>query len=164
MKIAIKLILGIVAIITMQSCASIVSKTKYNIPINTYPQGATITVTNKKGKEIYTGKTPSTVTVKSGAGYFTKAWYEVKLEMDGYDAQIIPIEFDLNAWYFGNIILGGYIGMLIVDPVTGAMWKIKTGSINAILNKKVVATEPTLQIIDIVSVPDSMKDKLEKIR
>ena len=31
----------------------------------------------------------------------------------------------LNAWYWGNILFGGLIGWLIVDPATGAMWKLK---------------------------------------
>jgi hypothetical protein len=30
----------------------------------------------------------------------------------------------LNKWYFGNILLGGVIGMLVVDPLTGAMYSL----------------------------------------
>ena len=30
----------------------------------------------------------------------------------------------LNGWYFGNILIGGLVGMLIVDPLTGAMYRM----------------------------------------
>lgn len=31
----------------------------------------------------------------------------------------------LSGWYFGNLVFGGLIGMLIVDPLTGAMYNLK---------------------------------------
>ncbi len=34
------------------------------------------------------------------------------------------LEATLDGWYIGNIIFGGLIGFLIVDPLTGAMWKL----------------------------------------
>lgn len=30
----------------------------------------------------------------------------------------------MDGWYVGNIIFGGLIGLLLVDPITGAMWKL----------------------------------------
>jgi hypothetical protein len=30
----------------------------------------------------------------------------------------------MDGWYIGNILFGGVIGFLIVDPATGAMWKL----------------------------------------
>ena len=30
----------------------------------------------------------------------------------------------LNGWYIGNVVFGGLIGLLIVDPETGAMWRL----------------------------------------
>lgn len=29
-----------------------------------------------------------------------------------------------SGWYVGNVVFGGLIGLLIVDPATGAMWGI----------------------------------------
>ena len=34
------------------------------------------------------------------------------------------LESEVDSWYFGNILFGGLIGMLIIDPATGAMWKL----------------------------------------
>ncbi len=41
----------------------------------------------------------------------------------------IILEAGVNGWYFGNIIFGVLLGILIVDPATGAMWKIHQDSI-----------------------------------
>lgn len=30
----------------------------------------------------------------------------------------------MNGWYIGNLLFGGIIGLLIVDPATGAMWTL----------------------------------------
>jgi hypothetical protein len=46
----------------------------------------------------------------------------------------------IDGWYFANLFLGGWIGMLLVDPLTGAMWKIPPGS--QVIN---VSPEPPLR-------------------
>ncbi|MFG0400611.1 hypothetical protein ACF8D8_17535, partial [Pseudomonas sp. zjy_11] len=43
---------------------------------------------------------------------------------DGYPDKTIELDSSLSGWYWGNILLGGLIGMLIVDPLTGAMYKL----------------------------------------
>jgi hypothetical protein len=52
---------------------------------------------------------------------------------NGYDTKTVPVEFKLDGWYFGNILLGGLIGMLIIDPATGAMYKLETEFLNETL-------------------------------
>ena len=31
----------------------------------------------------------------------------------------------MDGWYIGNIVFGGLIGWLVVDPASGAMWKLQ---------------------------------------
>ena len=157
-------LLAIVFPTLLSSCASIFGKSSYPVSINSNPSGATVSITDKKGKEVYKGVSPATVTLKSGAGYFGKAEYQVKISSTGFAEQIIPVNYKLNGWYFGNLLLGGVIGMLIVDPVTGAMWKLDTPPINVTLGKSTAAIEtPTLKILDIASIPQNLRDKLVKI-
>ncbi|MBX6360157.1 MAG: PEGA domain-containing protein [Acidobacterium ailaaui] len=157
--------LAIIAPMSFSGCATIFGKSSYPVSINSNPSGATVSITDKKGKEVYKGQTPATVTLKSGAGYFSRAEYQVRISKTGYEEQIIPVNFKLNAWYFGNILIGGFLGMLIIDPVTGAMWKLETPPINVTLNKSTASTEtPTLNIIDIASVPQYMKQYLVRIK
>lgn len=146
-------------IAVMTGCASIVSKTNYQLHINSDPKGADIRVTDRRGREVFTGKTPKTITVKSGAGYFTPAKYEVRLKMAGYGEKVIHVTFTINGWYFGNIFLGGALGMLVVDPATGAMWKIKDPVVDESLTP-LPATGGTLKIISISEADEKLKNKL----
>ena len=123
------------SVFLFSSCASIVSKSTYPLSINSSPSNAKVSITDKKGKEIYLGNTPATVKLKAGAGFFSKAEYQVKFSSPGYDDKIVPITFKLDGWYFGNLLLGGVLGMLIIDPATGAMWKIETEFLNETLSK-----------------------------
>jgi hypothetical protein len=163
MKILTKTI-SIIAIITIfSSCASIVSKTSWPLTVRTDPTGARVEITDIHGFIVYSGNTPATMSLKSGGGFFTKQSYKVKFTMDGYDARIIPIECSLNGWYIGNIVFGGLIGLLIVDPATGAMYKLDREYINETLTKTNSSSEQSLRIIDIKDLPESMKEHLDYI-
>ena len=151
--------------ILFSSCATIFGKSIYPVSINTNPTGATVSITDKKNREIYNGTTPATVTLKSSAGYFSKAEYQVKLSLPGYNEKTIPVVCSLNGWYFGNILIGGLIGMLIVDPATGAMWKLDAPPINATLyNTTSALSKPTLNIMDIKDVPENLRLSLVKLK
>lgn len=148
----------------LSGCATLLSKSSYPVSIKSDPPGATVSITDKKNKEIFKGQTPATVKLKPGAGYFSRAAYQVKLNSTGYAEQIIPVNFKLNGWYFGNLLIGGVLGMLIIDPATGAMWTLDTPPISVTLNKSTVSTTPTLKVIDIASIPQNMKEHLVRIK
>lgn len=143
------------------SCASIVSKNKYPLSINSIPSEAKIVITNKKGVEIFSGQTPATVTLKSGSGFFGKASYQVKFEKEGYDSKTVPVEFKLDGWYFGNILIGGLLGMLIIDPATGAMYKLKTEYIQeTLLKSDGLSGKTEFKMISIDEIPNEWKNQL----
>lgn len=86
--------------------------------------------------------------------------------MAGYDEKVITLNSRLNGWYFGNLFIGGLVGMLIVDPASGAMYKIDQKDITESLSQTTQhaqASASTLQIIDINSLPKSALKNLEKI-
>lgn len=145
------------------SCATIFTKSTYPLTINSNPSGADITIIDKKGKIVYQGQSPAVAKLKSSAGFFSKAEYSVKLSSPGYDDHIVTVGADIEGWYFGNILLGGIIGMLIVDPATGAMWTLDTSDINATLRKSATSQTPTLEIMDINTISDDMKDRLVRV-
>lgn len=154
-----KLVCMAIAIATLSSCASIVSKSNWPVTFHSNPVGANISITNKKGVEVYSGKTPATMKLKSGSGFFGKESYTVVLNMEGYEAKTIKLDCKLNGWYFGNILFGGLIGLLIVDPATGAMYKLNSDFIEETLSKGSGATtqatgnQPSLQILNKNDVP-----------
>lgn len=151
--------------VLLSSCASIVSKSSYPVYIRTNPVGANVSITDKKGKEVYKGQRPASVTLKSGAGFFSKAEYHVKLSSAGFEEKIVPINYKLNGWYFGNILFGGAIGMLIIDPATGAMWRIQDPVVDETLVKTTasISPNPTLNIVNIKDITKEMKSQLVRI-
>ena len=146
----------------LSSCATIFTKSTYPLSINSNPT-AKISVTDKKGKEIYLGNTPAIVPLKAGAGFFSKAEYQVKFTAPGYAEKIIPVTFKIEGWYFGNILFGGIIGMLIVDPATGAMWKLENKFVNETLDPLTTST-PELKVYNINNIPEDWKSHLVAVK
>ena len=115
-------------------CASIVSKSQWPVTINSNPSGAAVTIKNTSGMEMQKGITPMTITLPSKKGFFSSASYNFDFEKEGYYPARSSISASLNGWYWGNILFGGLIGLLIVDPATGAMWKLDEGPVYANLS------------------------------
>ncbi len=119
------MLIAVSGILLMGSgCASIVSKSQWPVTINSSPGGATVTVKNKRGMEMQKGSTPMTVVLPSGAGFFSPASYQFSFEKEGYQTGSASLSAGLNGWYVGNLIFGWLIGFVIVDPATGAMWRL----------------------------------------
>jgi hypothetical protein len=153
-------LLIIICLPFLTGCASIVSKSTWPFSVDSNPSGANVVVTNKSGREVYKGKTPVAMKLKSGAGFFSKESYTVSLALNGYETKKVNVECKINGWYFGNIVIGGLIGMLIVDPATGAMYKLDSEGITENLSK---ATTTSLNILDKKDIPASWNDHLVKI-
>lgn len=115
---------AVAAILSVQGCASIVGESRYPVAVSSAPPGASFEITDKNGTVVHSGNTPSTVTLKSGKGYFSGQTYTLRFKKEGYPDKTIELDSSLSGWYWGNILLGGVIGMLIVDPLTGAMYKL----------------------------------------
>jgi hypothetical protein len=123
-RMKIKLLGIIVAAAISSGCASIISNSAYPVSISTSPEGASFVVTNRAGQRIESGVTPSVVSLKSSSGYFKGETYTLELTKGGYDNKIYTISSSLDGWYWGNLAFGGLLGMLIVDPATGSMFKL----------------------------------------
>ncbi len=162
-KHGITLLIGATFII-LSGCATIVSKSVYPISITSNPPGAKITVMDRNGINIYTATTPATLKLNAGAGYFVKASYTVTFEMPGYQSVTVPVYFSVDGWFYGNIALGIIFGGIIIDPLTGAMWKLDTKTIDETLAKSSASLDtPTLKIMSYNDIPDKWKAKLIRI-
>lgn len=115
------LVLGL----SLSSCASIVSKSTWPVTINSNPPGALVRIIDEDGEVVDSGTTPLAAKLSAKDGFFTKADYDVEATLSGYSTKKSRLSARINPWYFGNILFGGLIGLLIVDPATGAMWKLK---------------------------------------
>lgn len=123
--------------VLFSGCASIVSDSTYPVEVKSIPSGRDFKIRDKRGKIVHTGVTPEVVNLKSGAGYFTKAEYSIEID----PGLLLPIKSSFDTWYLGNIIFGGLIGMLIVDPLSGAMWKLPE-SVEGKIPRSMLASNP----------------------
>jgi len=148
-------------------CASIVGKSLYPVTINSDPDGANITIVDETGKATYTGKTPTTVTLEAKAGYFKGKDYTVTFSKEGYTKYSAQIKRGVSGWYIGgNILFGGLIGWLIIDPMTGAMWTLDK-DVKAVLSRETSGSserDDSLRIVSIDNVPDSLRTKMVRIK
>jgi hypothetical protein len=110
------------ALLVLSGCASIFNGKTQKITLKSAPDGATAVVTNGAGQSIHTGTTPVTLELNRGAGYFKSESYTVVLSKAGFVPKEVKLTATVSGWYIGNILFGGLIGMLAVDPVTGAMY------------------------------------------
>lgn len=85
---------------------------------------------------IYQGKTPISLSLKKKKGCFSGEKYLINVEKNGYVPDQYYLDTTLSVWYFGNLLFGGLIGMLIVDPITGSMWKFDEENVMLNLSKK----------------------------
>ncbi|GAA3923798.1 hypothetical protein GCM10022406_07500 [Hymenobacter algoricola] len=149
------------------SCATIVSKSVYPVAFSSDPPGASFTITDVNKKEVFTGTTPTVVPLKSGGEYFQKQVYSIAFSKPGFETKTMTITSDLNGWYFGNLLFGGFIGLLIVDPITGAMYRIHDTQMQATLLTSGQGLAPTtkggLQIVSIQDIPANLRSQLQPL-
>ncbi len=157
------------AVILLSGCATIMGDKTHVVPIVSEPAGAKIEIIDEKATTIFTGTTPTSVTLeKSDGSYWGKKSYTVKISKDGYETQTIPITESANGWYIGgNIIFGGLIGWFIVDPMNGAMYNLSPGKISTSLGAKTSSSanpkSGDLSFMLLQDVPLELRGKMVRI-
>lgn len=141
-------------------CSSIVDGRDQHVKINSNPAGATFSIYDKTGKALVTNTTPANLTLNRRHGYFDGEDYKMILEAPGYYPYEVHVKSTVDGWYFGNIIFGGLIGLLIVDPATGAMYTLKPAELNITLVSSAVALTPEeLKAAELKANPPPVKVK-----
>jgi hypothetical protein len=107
------------------SCATLFNQSVQPVQINSNPSGLTFKVTNSSNELISTGVTPTSINLKTSAGYMRPESYTIVFSKKGKDFGRQNLTASISGWYFGNILIGGLIGLVIVDPLTGAMFTLQ---------------------------------------
>lgn len=113
----------IIASFMLNSCATILSGSSQDIFVNTKPQGANVYVDGKDQGVI----TPAKLAVKR------KKQAVYTFQKQGYEDGTVIKQGSFNFVTFGNILLGGVIG-LAVDFSTGATWQYRDSNVFCQLN------------------------------
>ncbi len=99
----------IVCAAMLGGCASIISGTTQEMSFQSNPDDVVVTVS---GKPI--GKTPVTIQLDK------KSEQSLVFSKDGYKPVTMQLTTTLDPWFWGNIVLGGFIGST-VDGLSGAV-------------------------------------------
>lgn len=105
-------------------CASIVKGTRQTVMVETNPPGATISI----DRTHETSVSPAQLSLKR------KNEYELKIEKAGYKTEYVQVDRHLSGWFWGNLIFGGIIG-IIVDLSNGAGYKLEPKEVTIELQK-----------------------------
>ena len=108
----------LLSVLLLSSCATIISGSRQNVEITSEPISAKVYI-----NEIEIGQTPVQKNLKRNQEY------QLTLKLDGYKTYETKLEKKFNVWYIGNVLIGGIIG-LVIDPITGAMHKLKPEEID----------------------------------
>ena len=122
-KLFLFLIIGVFTA-TLCSCATIMKDDTQTIPIKANVDKVNLKIMNKVGETVFEGQTPTMITLKTAAGgYFNpEKIYRHRLQK-GYQTKESLIDWHVSGWYFaGNLVIGGILGYLIIDPLTGNMY------------------------------------------
>jgi hypothetical protein len=159
----------IATVMLLASCATIVGSPTQPITINSVPGSAKVVVTDEKNVVAFQGETPASVTLKKSDGsYFGGKTFKVEISKEGYQTQVVVVDSSPNGWYIaGNLIFGGIIGWLIVDPFNGGMYTLSPDKVNASLGGGSMShfqwQEGSLAILLLEDVPSSLRDKMVKV-
>lgn len=141
-----------------------------SINVESNPSEAEVTIIDLYNNEtVTTGNTPVAVTLKKSQGYFKKGRYKMIIEKDGYSPEEILIEGTANGWYVaGNILVGGLIGWLIVDPASGAMYTLSPKGVSTDLKDNSILKQDVDGLTVVVdanlkSIPDPYQMNLREV-
>jgi len=107
----------------LSSCATIISGSKQKVSFHSNPAQAAIFI-----DEVEVGKTPFEIKLERNKEH------HVMIKLDGYQTYETNLTKKFNAWYLGNIVFGGIIG-IIIDPITGAIYNLTPSDVKAEMNK-----------------------------
>lgn len=141
------LIITIFYLTTTISCATIISGRSQELPVLSVPSEAIVTIGGMKQM------TPATFILDRRMGV-----YVVKIEKEGYESVEIALKKGVNGWVFGNLLVGGIIG-LIIDISTGSASKFTPDEVEVNLIKKELGLN-TLEGKDVLIVKLKEQSKL----
>lgn len=143
MRVGVAVFVSALTMVTTSGCASIVNRGPREIPIASQPAGAKVSIYNRANQLVTTQTTPFVAQLTPKHRFFVGQRYRVVFEMPGYEPAEVTLKPRIGAWYFCNVFFGGIPGMLIVDPATGAMFRLLPEKVDQVLTPLPSATLPT---------------------
>jgi uncharacterized protein YceK len=145
-----KFLLLAIPLIVIAGCATIMTGTKQQVGFSSTPSGGSVMVDNSEK-----GVTPVVLKLSR------KSNHTVKIAVPGYKPYEMTITRGTNGWVWGNLVFGGLIG-LVVDAISGGIYKLKPGQVEAVLAKEgaSITKEGDVIYVAVVLTPDPTWEKI----
>jgi len=104
----------------LPGCATITKGSQQTITVNTNPAGAVCNLTRDGKPLAAVNPTPGSIPIEKASGDIA-----IACNKSGYKESAGALASEFQAWTFGNILLGGIIG-IVVDAASGAMHQYPT--------------------------------------
>jgi len=114
-------------------CASIVHSGPRTVTVASTPPGANVSIYDRDNKLVMTNTTPFVAKLPVKYAYFKSQTYRLEFDLQGYAHAVLDIDSSVSGWYWGNFAIGGLLGMVVIDPLTGAMFNLSPDKINQTL-------------------------------
>lgn len=119
-----KKIIAIAGVFMLSACSTIMRDNSQTVSITSDTEKVNVKIVDRKGKLVVDEQTPINTTLKTSCdGYFSPQKYTITASKEGFETQTTTLDWHVSKWYgWGNLAVGGLIGYLIVDPITGDMY------------------------------------------
>jgi hypothetical protein len=108
-------LMALSVIVIAVGCASIMKGTKQTVSVSSSPSAATVKIKTTGGVLVFEGVTPATTSLPKNKEYLAT------ISLEGYkDATSSISKEGIEGWFWGNLICGGIIG-IVIDLTNGAM-------------------------------------------
>lgn len=141
MRVGLLVVVSALTMMGTSGCASVVHSGPRKIPIASEPPGAKVSIYTIKDVLVTSQTTPFVAHLSPRRHFFRGQTYRVVFEKEGFEPAEVKLEPKVSPWYLGNLLLGGPLGLFVIDPATGAMFNLKPNEVVQTLTP-VPASEP----------------------
>jgi hypothetical protein len=110
--------------LSLSNCATVFNRSNQPVKVTSQPAGLSFAVTDGNGTQVTSGVTPGEVRLATSPGYFRGANYTFTFSKGGKTLGTRTLNAHVSGWYAGNILIGGLVGMIVVDPLSGSMYTL----------------------------------------
>jgi predicted small secreted protein len=109
--------------VLLTSCASIMHGTDQEVSVSSTPEGASVSIKTLGGIDVLEGTTPFIANLEREDDY------RVVVSKEGYEDNEVILKNTLTGWFWGNLLCGGVIG-IIIDFSNGAAYELEPDAIH----------------------------------
>lgn len=109
----------VLVFVVVQACGTVMHGPTQEVGISSNPSMASVSING-----YYIGNTPVVADLRR------KDPQMIRIELEGYEIYETTLTRQVSGWVWGNILIGGLIG-LIIDVSTGGMYKLTPDQVRA---------------------------------